>query len=247
MRPFVDLSDKQLEHLITGARELGVMLTEGQGAQFSRYASLLAEWNEKINLTRVPHAEIVPLHFLDSLTVASVVNLQRGSELIDVGTGAGFPGVPLKIAFPNLSVTLMDSTRKKLDFLRVVIDDLGLKGIDVMHLRAEDAGHDAKLRGHFTHATARAVAQASVLFELMLPLVKVGGEVVLLKSAQIDDELEASRGALSLLGGRLEKVQDITIPGTEIPRTIVVASKIKETNEKYPRHSGQIKAKPLVR
>lgn len=223
-----------VERLAEGASALGLSLSPRQLEQFDAYASLLAEWNEKMNLTRVPPEEFVPLHFLDSLTVLSAVPVGPGNRLIDVGTGAGFPGVPLKIAIPGLEVTLLDATRKRLDFLSAVIEELGLEDIRVLHARAEDAGK-GKHRGAYTLVTARAVARLGQLAEWLLPFARVGGKVVSMKSATVDDELAEAMPVIESLGGRLDAAKRVRVPTTEIDRTLVVIGKSAEARPTNPR------------
>jgi 16S rRNA (guanine527-N7)-methyltransferase len=206
---------------------------------------MLEEWNRVMNLTRVPPDEIVPLHFLDSLTVATMVDLSGSLRLIDVGTGAGFPGLALKIAFPSLDATLLDSTRKRLDFLDAVIADLSLTGVRTAHARAEAAGRDPKYRERFDLATARAVSRLNTLSELLLPLVRVGGQAVAMKSAAVDEEAAEAANAVKMLGGSAPRVVAVTLPGTEIERKLVVIDKPRPSPARYPRDGAQIKSKPL--
>lgn len=220
--------------LARGATELGLGLTDAQIDRFARYATLLEEWNERINLTRIPFSEVVPLQFLDSLTVHRVTPLESMRTLIDVGTGAGFPGMPLAIAAPDLAVTLLDSTRKKLDFLAAVVADLGLKNVTIRHARAEDAARDTTLRERFDCATARAVAPLEVLAEWLLPFVRIGGTAVALKSESIDPELDQARPAIGEVGGSPPRICPLLLPGTAITRAIVVIEKRRPTPGAFP-------------
>lgn len=235
-----------LQALAAGAEALGVPLNEKQLGQFAQYAALLEEWNARMNLTRVAQGEIVPLHFLDSLTVLSAVEGPLTGGLLDVGTGAGFPGLPLKIVQPELSVTLLDSTRKKLDFLDAVIGALGLQGIKTLHSRSEEAGRDNRHREKYDVVTARAVARLNVLSEWLLPLVKPGGVAIAMKSAAADEEIAEAENAVKALGGQIERVSIVVIPGTDIERKIVVIRKVQATPAKYPRIAAEIKARPLA-
>jgi 16S rRNA (guanine527-N7)-methyltransferase len=234
-----------IQALTVGAEALGVRLNEKQIGQFAQYAALLEEWNARMNLTRVAPQDVVPLHFLDSLTVSGVAEGPLTGRLLDVGTGAGFPGVPLKIVYPELSVSLLDSTRKKLDFLDAVISALGLQGIQTVHSRAEEAGRDNRHRQKYDVVTARAVARMNVLSEWLLPLVKAGGIAVAMKSAASDEEIAEAENAVKTLGGEIEKVSSVVIPGTDIERKIVVMRKLRPTPAKYPRIAAEIKARPL--
>ena len=234
-----------IQALAIGAEALGVRLNEQQIGQFAQYATLLEEWNTRMNLTRVAPKDVVPLHFLDSLTVSAAAEASLAGRLLDVGTGAGFPGVPLKIAHTELSVTLLDSTRKKLDFLDSVISALGLQGIKTVHSRAEETGRDNRHRQKYDVVTARAVARLNVLSEWLLPLVKPGGIAVAMKSATSDEEITEAENAVKILGGEVEKVCSVVIPGTDIERKIVVIRKLRPTPAKYPRIAAEIKARPL--
>jgi 16S rRNA (guanine527-N7)-methyltransferase len=233
------------ESLRSGAAAFGVSLTDTQTQQFARYAELLEDWNRSLNLTRVSPADVVPLHFLDSLTLAGAIDLSPPFRLIDVGSGAGFPGLALKIAFPALDVTLLDATRKRLAFLDAVITDLSLQDVRTIHSRAEDAGRDRNHRQHYDVVTARAVSRLHMLAELLIPLARIGGHVAAMKSADIDDELAESVTAVSALGGATPRIISLTLPGTDITRKLVVIDKIRPTLPAYPRDSSQVKSNPI--
>ncbi|MGL5296899.1 MAG: 16S rRNA (guanine(527)-N(7))-methyltransferase RsmG [Culicoidibacterales bacterium] len=222
----------------------GINLNETQLAQYERYWELLVEWNEKMNLTGITEKEEVYLkHFYDSLTLAFNIDLTKIETMCDVGSGAGFPGIPLKIAFPHLKLTIVDSLNKRINFLNTVVDELGLINVTPVHARAEE--YVQTHRETFDLATARAVARLNMLAELCLPFVKINGLFVAMKGASSSEELlEAAKG-LKILGGHLQKEVILQLPEEESHRAIVVVDKIKPTHKKYPRSFGQIKKKPL--
>ena len=208
-----------------------------------RYWELLAEKNKVMNLTAITDpAEAARLHFLDSAALLALADL-RGKTVVDVGTGAGFPGLPLKILEPSIQLTLLDAQRKRVDFLRQVREDLGLEDVECVHGRAEEFAQQR--RESFDFAVSRAVAALPVLAELCLPLVKPGGQFLAMKSVDSNEELNASGRAAGALGGRLEKPLDYVISGTNIPRRLVILTKIEETPKKYPRTFAKIKKNPL--
>lgn len=216
--------------------------TEGIPALL-RYWELLAEKNKVMNLTAITDpAEAARLHFLDSAALLALADL-RGKRVVDVGTGAGFPGLPLKILEPSIQLTLLDAQRKRVDFLREVCGELGLEDVDCVHGRAEEFAQQH--RETFDLAVSRAVAALPVLAELCLPLVKTGGQFLAMKSVDSNEELNASERAAGVLGGRLEKPLDYVISGTNIPRRLVILTKIEETPKKYPRTFAKIKKNPL--
>ena len=208
-----------------------------------RYWELLAEKNKVMNLTAITDpAEAARLHFLDSAALLALADL-RGKTVVDVGTGAGFPGLPLKILEPSIRLTLLDAQRKRVDFLREVCEDLGLEDVECVHGRAEEFAQQR--RESFDFAVSRAVAALPVLTELCLPLVKPGGQFLAMKSGDSNEELNAAGRAVNLLGGRLEKPADYSISGTNVPRRLVIMTKITETQKKYPRTFAKIKKNPL--
>lgn len=226
------------------AKQFGVKLTAEQAGQFQQYMELLVEWNEKLNLTAITEPEeIVEKHFVDSLTVLSACPLKEGAKVLDVGTGAGFPGVPLKIVRPDLQVTLLDGANKRLRFLGAVCSALGLS-CDRVHKRAEEAGLDKELRESFDLVTARAVAALNVLSEYCLPLVKMKGYFVAMKGPGASLELEQAGNALKLLGGDQIKVTAVQLPEAG-ERNLVVVRKLRFTPRTYPRHGGTIAKHPL--
>lgn len=226
-------------------KDYKITLMENQYEQFQKYFELLAEWNEKMNLTAITDESGVALkHFADSLSLLNFVDIPQNSSLVDVGTGAGFPGVVLKIARPDIKLTLIDSLNKRLVFLGEVCAQLGIEA-ELIHSRAEDGARDEKLRESFDFAVSRAVARMNVLSEYCLPYVKVGGAFCAMKGAQANEEFKESLNAINTLGGKLEKKYFFELPENGGERAIAVVRKVKNTPQKYPRQSGKIKAKAL--
>ncbi len=226
-------------------KDYKITLTKNQYEQFQKYFELLAEWNEKMNLTAITDESGVALkHFADSLSLLNFVDIPQNSSLADVGTGAGFPGVVLKIARPNIKLTLIDSLNKRLVFLGEVCAQLGIEA-ELIHSRAEDGARDEKLRESFDFAVSRAVARMNVLSEYCLPYVKVGGAFCAMKGAQANEEFKESLNAINTLGGKLENKYFFELPENGGERAIAVVRKVKNTPQKYPRQSGKIKAKAL--
>lgn len=226
-------------------KDYKITLTENQYEQFQKYFELLAEWNEKMNLTAITDESGVALkHFADSLSLLNFVDIPQNSSLADVGTGAGFPGVVLKIARPDIKLTLIDSLNKRLVFLGEVCAQLGIEA-ELIHSRAEDGARDEKLRESFDFAVSRAVARMNVLSEYCLPYVKVGGAFCAMKGAQANEEFKESLNAINTLGGKIEKKYFFELPENGGERAIAVVRKVKNTPQKYPRQSGKIKAKAL--
>ncbi len=235
------------ERLCEMAKAVGAPLTMGQLVKLDKYAELLVEWNEKMNLTAITAPdEMLVKHFVDSLT-ASPYLPQGAFSLIDVGTGAGFPGVPLGIWRPDCDLTLLDSLNKRLIFLEALCEAVGVKATRV-HARAEEGGQKAALREQFDVATARAVAALPVLCEYCLPFVKVGGVFLALKGPDADNEVAASANALAKLGGRVREVVALTLPDTDggvLERRLVVVEKVSPTPAKFPRPSAKMAKQPL--
>ncbi|MCR5514979.1 MAG: 16S rRNA (guanine(527)-N(7))-methyltransferase RsmG [Lachnospira sp.] len=232
---------------IDNLKELGVEIDSKQLEQFNQYYETLVEWNEFMNLTGITeYDEVLLKHFVDSLVLDpnKLIKLDK-IKLIDVGTGAGFPGLPIKIAFPNVDVVLLDSLNKRIKFLDEVINKLGLENIKTIHSRAEDGGRNKELREQFDIAISRAVANLSSLAEYNLPYVKLGGYFVAMKSGEIDEEAENAKKAIKLLGGQLEKITKFRLPNTDIDRSLVLIKKVKETSKKYPRKAGLPTKEPL--
>jgi 16S rRNA (guanine527-N7)-methyltransferase len=229
-----------------GARRLGLTLPEGAAAVFARYGAFLEEKNRVMNLTTITGArEIAERHFLDSLALLTLPCLENpaGASLIDVGSGAGFPGLPLKIAVPQLKLTLLDAQRKRVGFLRELCEILALQDVSCVHARAEE--YAAQARGAFDFAASRAVARLNVLAELCLPLVKTGGFFVAMKGTDSDAEIAEAENALKILGGRVDEIRDYAIPGTDVTRRAVVIQKIADTPEAYPRRFKKIQTQAL--
>ena len=226
-------------------KDYKITLTENQYEQFQKYFELLAEWNEKMNLTAITDESGVALkHFADSLSLLNFVDIPQNSSLADVGTGAGFPGVVLKIARPDIKLTLIDSLNKRLVFLGEVCAQLGIEA-ELIHSRAEDSARDEKLRESFDFAVSRAVARMNVLSEYCLPYVKEGGAFCAMKGAQANEEFKESLNAINTLGGKLENKYFFELPENGGERAIAVVRKVRNTPQKYPRQSGKIKAKAL--
>lgn len=234
--------DKSL--LISQAAELGVVIDDEAADRFDKYAQMLVETNKTLNLTAITEPdEIVSKHFVDCLSVFKFVDFPEGAKVIDVGTGAGFPGVVLLFARTDLNITLLDSTKKRLGFVESVVSELGLTA-DIVHMRAEEAGKAAEYRERYDIALARAVANMQTLSEYCLPFVKTGGVFAAMKGAKAAQELAAAQGAVRKLGGEIIKSEEFTLPVCG-ERTILKVKKISQTPPKYPRPSAQISKKPL--
>lgn len=224
---------------------MGIDLVKEEIDKFILYKDILKEWNQKINLTAIEDDEgIIIKHFVDSITILPFIK-EKAVKLIDVGTGAGFPGIPIKILREQIDVTLLDSLDKRIKFLNVVNESLGLQGICTVHGRAEDFGVKEGFREGFDITVARAVASLPVLLEYCLPFVKVGGHFIAMKGNSID-EVKQSKKALDILGGHIEEVKDFIIPGTDIKRSIVLVKKLRHTPTKYPRKAGKPTKEPLI-
>lgn len=237
-----------MQIMIQGCEELGIHLTKEQEQQFTDYYHLLIDWNQKVNLTGITdYEDVIKKHFLDSLCIVklSEVDENKIEKLIDVGTGAGFPGIPLKIIFPEIQLTLLDSLNKRIKFLDALIEQLGLKQVEAVHGRAEDFGRKQEYREQFDLCVSRAVANLSVLSEYCIPLVKVGGNFVSYKSGKIQEELENSKKAIHLLGGKIKEKVDFLVPESDMARTLICVKKIRNTSKKYPRKSGMPGKLPL--
>ena len=226
--------------------ELGIKQDQNQLERFHKFYQLLIEWNKVMNLTGITEYEdVVEKHFVDSLSIIKAIDLSRIHTVIDVGTGAGFPGIPLKIAFPHLRVVLLDSLNKRIKFLDEVISQLGLTEIRTIHGRAEEYARKEEYREQFDLCVSRAVANLSTLSEYCLPYIQVGGMFVPYKSGEIDDEVEQSKKAVRILGGNIKDVMKFELPGTDIHRSFVLIHKEQHTQKKYPRKAGMPGKEPL--
>lgn len=225
---------------------LGVSLTDRQIEQFLIYYELLVDWNARVNLTAITeYPDVMKKHFVDSLSLVKAYDLSRELSLIDVGTGAGFPGLALKIAFPQLEVTLLDSLNKRILFLNEVIRTLGLQGVTAVHGRAEDIAKPGQFRERFALCVSRAVANLTTLSEYCLPFVRVGGQFISYKSEKVSEEIASAEKAIALLGGRLERQEEFILPDSDIYRDLVVISKVKPTPKKFPRKAGLPGKEPI--
>ena len=236
--------DEFKAELIIQAKKIDVILDEEQIQKFYKYMELLLEWNEKINLTAIVEPrDVILKHFVDSLTICK--ELQKNKTLADIGTGAGFPGIPVKILRPDLDITLIDSLNKRVNFLTMVIEALKLEKIIALHGRIEDFGKNKKYREKFDYVTSRAVANLSTLSEYMIPLVKIGGKCICMKGSNIDEELKNAEKAIKTLGGKIEKVDTFLLPDTDMGRNIILIKKEKATSNKYPRKAGTPAKEPI--
>lgn len=227
------------EQFIEALKEKGIILSEHQLQQFDKYFHMLVEWNEKMNLTAITDAPSVYLkHFYDSISAAFYTDMAGQKAICDVGAGAGFPSIPLKICFPDLAVTIVDSLNKRITFLTELAKELELDKVSFIHSRAEDFGQNPKFREQFDIVTARAVARLSVLSELCLPLVKEGGIFISMKGAAAEEELLDAKKAINVLGAELVEKFSFNLPMEESERSIFILSKVKKTPKKYPRKPG---------
>ncbi len=231
---------------LSDLEKLGITLSNEQLEQFLIYYEMLVEWNEKMNLTAITDfQDVMKKHFVDSVSLIKAYDVTKSVSIIDVGTGAGFPGLALKIAFPQLRITLLDSLNKRILFLDAVIDKLNLSDVETIHGRAEDFAKPGKLREKFDLCVSRAVANLSTLSEYCLPFVKKGGMFISYKSEKISEEFEMAENAISFLGGRVKNQVEFTLPDSDIYRNLFVIEKIKETPKKFPRKAGLPSKEPL--
>lgn len=235
-------TDKFTDQLLN----LGIQIDERQREQFDRYYELLIEWNSVMNLTGITDYDEVNLkHFTDSLSIVKAADMEKVSTMIDIGTGAGFPGIPIKIVFPHIEITLLDSLNKRLKFLNEVIEQLDLRNVTTLHGRAEDYAKKKEYRETFDLAVSRAVANLSTLSEYCLPFVKEGGSFISYKSGESDEEISNAGRAVKILGGKIGKIRKFCLPDSDISRTLLQIEKIKPTPGKYPRKAGIPAKEPL--
>ncbi|WP_352399790.1 16S rRNA (guanine(527)-N(7))-methyltransferase RsmG [Anaerotignum sp.] len=227
-------------------QQMQISLSQEMTEQFMSYMSLLLEWNEKMNLTAITEErEVILKHFVDCLSLVPYLEVTQETKIIDVGTGAGFPGLPVKIACPNVSMTLLDSLQKRIGFLEQAIIEMGLNNVVCVHARAEDGGQNPLYREAFDYCVSRAVANLAVLSEYCLPFVKIGGTLAALKGPDATAEILEARSALEKLGGKVTRVVDVTIPFTELSHKLIFIEKVSPTPKQYPRKAGKISKNPL--
>lgn len=235
-----------MENLKRKASELGILLTEKQLDQFRKYYEMLIEKNKVMNLTAITEwEEVIDKHFIDSISLIKACDLSGDKYILDLGCGAGFPGIPLKIAFPNLKIVLLDSLNKRILFLKEVIEELGLSDIEALHGRAEDYARKPEYREKFDYCVSRAVANLITLSEYCIPYVKEGGSFISYKSGKVKEEVKEVKTALFLLGGKMTDLISFQLPETEMERDFVIIKKEKKTPKKYPRKAGLPGKEPL--
>lgn len=237
-------SNEFTKNMVAKASNINVQLSESNISQFKEYMDILLDWNEKMNLTAITEKkEIVDKHFIDSLTINKYI--KDNDKIIDIGTGAGFPGIPLKIVKSETEILLLDSLNKRINFLNEVINKLNLKKINTIHGRAEEIARNNVYRESYDVAVSRAVASLPTLLELMVPFVKVNGICICMKGSNIEDELTLSKKAMEELGVVVEKIEQFELPDTDIKRNIIIMKKIKNTPKKYPRKQGTPSKEPI--
>ncbi|SFW34713.1 16S rRNA (guanine(527)-N(7))-methyltransferase RsmG [Selenomonas ruminantium] len=235
------------EELTKAAAEYGISLNDMQMEQYNRYFELLVEWNEKINLTAITEPKEVAIkHMIDSITAYDENLFKDGTTVIDVGTGAGFPGLPLKIFCPEIKLTLMDSLNKRIKFLQTVVEELGLKDVECVHARAEEGARNKKYRESFDIAVSRAVARLPILSEYCLPFVKKGGHFIALKGMQYNDEAEEAAKAIKVMGGSKTEIRPVKLPELDDKRAVITITKTMPTPKTYPRKAGTPTKNPIV-
>lgn len=231
--------------LIEKAKKVNIEIDDKKEEQFYNYMKLLLEWNEKINLTAITEQnDIILKHFIDSITINKYI--EQSNSIIDIGTGAGFPGIPLKIMNQNKKITLVDSLNKRINFLNEVCKEISLENIQCIHARAEELASDLEYRENYETVVSRAVARLNVLIEYMLPFVKKGGLCICMKGPNIDGELEEAKNAIKVLGGKIKSVESFFLPDSDIERNVIIIEKVAETPKKYPRKAGLPSKQPII-
>ena len=231
--------------LLEKAEKIQLKIEEAQAKKLYDYMQLLLSWNEKMNLTAITDPnEVIVKHFIDSFTVSQYI--EKDSYMVDVGTGAGFPGIPLKIIRPDISIVLVDSLQKRVHFLEEVIQKLTLTDIDAIHSRIEGFGKNKIYREKFDFVTSRAVANLAVLSEYMLPLLKISGKAICMKGANVETEIEDAKKAIKILGGKIDKVETFLLPDTDMSRNIIIIKKQQNTPNQYPRKAGLPAKQPIL-
>ncbi len=235
----------KMNALSCSLKKWNITLTDIQLIQFTQYYELLLEWNSFMNLTAITELqEVIDKHFVDSLTIANYITLKK-QTILDLGTGAGFPGIPIKILYPNVEIVLLDSLNKRIKFLNTVIEKLQLQNIRAVHGRAEDLSHQIAYREQFDICTSRAVANLSTLSEYCIPFVKEGGYFISYKTEAAKEEINEAKRAVYVLGGKIEKIEELKLPNTDMGRTLVIIKKIEKTKDKYPRKAGIPSKEPI--
>lgn len=233
-----------INEIISKLKKINVNINEEIGEKFYKYTELLLEWNKKINLTAITDLDdIILKHYVDSLTINKYIT--NNNRIIDIGTGAGFPGIPLKLLNKEKEFILVDSLNKRVKFLEEVVNQLNINNIEVIHARVEDLAKNNKYRENIDIATSRAVANLSTLLEYMLPFIKINGVCICMKGPKISEEINGAKNAIEILGGKIEKIENINLPDTDIERNIVIVKKIRPTPNKYPRKAGMPAKEPL--
>lgn len=234
-----------LEDLINKAQKIGIEISEEEANKFYNYMNILIQWNEKINLTAITAPdEVILKHFIDSITINKYI--ENGNSIMDIGTGAGFPGIPLKIINKDKKFTLADSLNKRINFLNEVSKELCLENLECIHSRAEELATNLDYREKYDIVTSRAVARLATLLEYMLPFVKIGGKCICMKGANIEEELEEAKKAIDVLGGKVEIVDKMCLPESNMERNIIVINKVRTTPSKYPRKAGIPSKQPIM-
>ena len=238
------MNDDFKNKMIELSKKINVQLNDEQIKKYFEYMTLLLDWNEKINLTAITEMDDVILkHFIDSMTIFKYI--ENEESIIDVGTGAGFPGIPIAIMKKDVKITLLDSLNKRINFLNEVCSELKINNVETIHGRAEEIGKNKEHREKYDIAVSRAVANMSTLSEYLIPLVKIGGKCICMKGSEIEQELEQAKFAIKELGGKIEKVEKFTLPDSDMERNIIIIKKIKETSNKYPRKAGMPSKDPI--